>query len=101
MRADQAMAADRPGRHRETTMFLLFFSYGTKLKLRGDAGERACPHCHNTARWQRIERYRYLSVFLLRIARWHREQLDACPVCGYVEAHADSRSLTVPQPLHA
>ena len=86
------MGGTGSGRDRETTMFLLFFSYGTKLKLRGDAGERTCPHCHNTARWHRIERYRYLSIFFVRITRWRREQLDACPVCGYVEVQGDTRS---------
>jgi hypothetical protein len=68
-------------------MFFLFFGYGTKIKLIGASAERTCPRCHNTARWQRFEQWRYLSLFFVRVARWHREQLDACPVCGYAETH--------------
>ncbi len=66
-------------------MFFLFFGYGSKVRLRGAIDERTCPRCHNTARWQRFERWRYLSLFFVPVARWHREQLDACPVCGYAE----------------
>ncbi|MGZ4278978.1 MAG: zinc-ribbon domain-containing protein [Solirubrobacteraceae bacterium] len=71
-------------------MFFLFFGYGSKVRLRGAIAERTCPRCHNTARWQRLERWRYLSLFFVPIARWHREQLDGCPVCGYAEAHAET-----------
>lgn len=71
-------------------MFLLFFGYGSKVKPLGAAAERTCPHCHNTARWRHLERYRYLSLFFVRIARWHREELDACPVCGHAEAHVST-----------
>ncbi len=70
-------------------MFFLFIGYGTKLKLLGELAQRTCPRCHNTAPWRRLERYHYLSLFFLRVARWHREQLDACPVCGYGEARTD------------
>jgi endogenous inhibitor of DNA gyrase (YacG/DUF329 family) len=70
-------------------MIFLFFGYGTKVKLRGEGAERTCPRCHNTARWRHVESYRYLSLFFVRIVRWHREQLDACPICGHTEAHAD------------
>ena len=67
-------------------MLFLFFGFGTKLKQAGEAGERTCPRCHNTTRWQRLESHRYVSLFFLPIARWHRERLVACPVCGYGEA---------------
>ena len=30
-------------------------------------------------------------LFFVRIARWHHEQLDACPVCGYAETHPEAR----------
>jgi hypothetical protein len=66
-------------------MLFLFFGYGTKVKLLGESGERTCPRCHNTGPWHRLDRYRYLSLFFIRLARWHREALDACPVCGYAE----------------
>ena len=85
-------------------MLFLFFGYGTKLKLLGELGERACPRCHNTAAWSRLERYRYLSLFFVRLARWHREQLEACPVCGHAEAPAPAlRELREPArgPVHA
>ena len=75
-------------------MLFLFFGFGTKVKLLGHAAERTCPRCHNTARWQRLERYSYLSLFFVRLLRWHREQLDACPICGYGEAGAPA----VPSP---
>ena len=78
-------------------MFLLFFGYGTKVKLLGVAAERTCPRCHNTAAGHHLERYRYLSLFFVRIARWHREQLDACPVCGHAEARAGTRERSGPR----
>ena len=73
-------------------MFLLFFGYGTKLKMLGAAAERTCPRCRNTARWRHLERYRHLSLFFVRIARWRREELDARPMCGYAEAHVATRT---------
>ena len=73
-------------------MLLLFFGYGTKLRLLGELGERTCPRCHNTAAWSRLERYRYLSLFFVRLARWHTERLEACPVCGHTEAPAHAPS---------
>jgi hypothetical protein len=69
-------------------MLFLIFGYGTKRKLVRELGERTCPRCHNTTVWTRVERYRYLSLFFVRLARWHTEQLDACPVCGYAQAPA-------------
>ena len=76
-------------------MFLLFFSFGTKVRRTGVAGERICPRCHNTARWEQLERYRYVSLFFVRIARWRRERLVACPVCGYAELQPTTRSRRV------
>jgi hypothetical protein len=73
-------------------MFLLFFGYGAKVRRVGAAGERTCPHCRNTARWEQLERYRYLSLFFVRIARWRRERLVACPVCAYAELQPATRS---------
>ncbi len=81
------MADTANGRHAER-MFLLFFGYGTKVKARGVTDERRCPRCHNTTRWQHIERYRYLSLFFVRLARWKHENLDVCPVCGQTETPA-------------
>ena len=72
-------------------MFFLFFGSGSKVRLRGAIAERTCPRCHNTARWQRFERWRYLTLVFVPIARWHREQLDGCPVCGYAEAQAETQ----------
>jgi muconolactone delta-isomerase len=85
-------------------MLFLFIGYGTKLKLLGAVAERICPRCHNTASWRRLERYRYLSLFFVRVARWHREQLDACPVCGYAEARTDPPGAhrgSLADPVHA
>ena len=73
-------------------MLFLFFGYGIKVKLLGQLGERTCPRCHNTARWSRLERYRYLSLFFIRLVRWHTERLEACPVCGHTEAPAHTPS---------
>jgi endogenous inhibitor of DNA gyrase (YacG/DUF329 family) len=83
-------------------MFFLFFGFGTKVKLRGQAAERTCPRCHNTARWLQLERYRYVSLFFVRLLRWDREQLDACPICGHDEALPVSRRGAVrlsPEPV--
>ena len=85
-------------------MLFLFIGYGTKFKLLGELAERTCPHCHNTAAWRRLERYRYLSLFFVRVARWQREQLDACPICGHAEARTDPparRHEPVGHPVHA
>ena len=71
-------------------MIFLFFGFGTRVRLRGDSAERTCPRCRNTTRWRHLERYRYLSLFFVRVARWHCEQLDACPVCGHTETHAET-----------
>ena len=49
-------------------MFFLFFGYGTKVKVGGEAAERTCPNCHNTTRWRHLERYRYVSLFFVRWA---------------------------------
>jgi hypothetical protein len=75
-------------------MLFLFFGFGTRLELRAMGAERTCPRCHNTARWQHLERYRYVSLFFVRLLRWNREQLAACPICGYSEAGAPA----VPSP---
>jgi endogenous inhibitor of DNA gyrase (YacG/DUF329 family) len=80
-------------------MLFLFIGYGTKLKLLAELTERTCPRCRNTAAWQRLERYRYLSLFFVRVARWHRESLDACPVCGYAEARS-SRHQPLAKPVY-
>ena len=85
-------------------MLFLFIGYGTKLKLLGELAERTCPRCHNTTVWSRVERYRYLSLFFVRVACWQREQLDACPVCGHAEALTDPpgrRHEPVGDPVHA
>ena len=81
-------------------MFLLFLGYGTKVKVLGEGAERTCPRCHNTTRWRHLESYRYLSLFLVRIARWHREQLDACPVCGHALARVGARPGVTPAAVH-
>ena len=81
-------------------MFFLFFGFGTRVKRVGDAGERACPRCHNTTRWQQLERYRYLSLFFVRLARWHRENLAACPVCAYAELQPTAGAHRL-APVHA
>jgi RNA polymerase subunit RPABC4/transcription elongation factor Spt4 len=77
-------------------MLFLFFGYGSKVKALGPGGERTCPRCGNTATWQRLERYRYVSFFFVRVARWHRERVEACPVCGHgeaIETLRDSRAI--------
>jgi hypothetical protein len=72
-------------------MIFLFFGYGTKVKLVGEGAERTCPRCHNTSRWRHVGSYRYLSLFFVRIARRHREELDDCPVRAHTEVRADTR----------
>ncbi|HEX5898674.1 MAG TPA: zinc-ribbon domain-containing protein [Solirubrobacteraceae bacterium] len=84
-------------------MIFLLFGFATKVRLRGESAERTCPRCANTTRWRHFERYRYLSLFFVRVARWHREQLDACPVCGHIEPHAETHRHRPPfrRPAHA
>ena len=85
-------------------MLFLFFGYGTKFKLLGETRGTHLPALPQHRAWQHLERYRYLSLFFVRVARWHREQLDACPVCGHAEARTDPpgrRHEPMGEPVHA
>ena len=82
-------------------MFLLFFSLGTKAKDHGQLAARACPRCGNAAPWRRLEQYRYLSLFFVRILRWRREELAVCPICGHTEPLSRGHRPGVLTPAHA
>jgi zinc-ribbon family len=60
----------------------LLFGFGTKQKYLGPGQTRTCPRCSNTTQWERVRQFKQFSVFLVPIARWGRQQLETCPVCG-------------------
>ncbi|MGY1650553.1 MULTISPECIES: zinc-ribbon domain-containing protein [Geodermatophilus] len=62
-------------------MFLLF-GFGTKQKVLGPGEVRTCPRCGNTTQWTRIRQFRQFSLFFVPVARWRRETLEVCGVCG-------------------
>lgn len=68
-----------------STMFFLFFSYRTRVKVLGETAERQCPRCHNDVRPIHVRTYRVLSLFFVPLARWHQRELDTCPICGHAE----------------
>ncbi|MFQ1002814.1 zinc-ribbon domain-containing protein [Modestobacter sp. SSW1-42] len=64
-------------------MFFLF-GFGTKQTDLGPGEVRTCPDCGNTTQWARVRQSRQLTVFFVPVARWRREELEVCPVCGVV-----------------
>ena len=62
-------------------MFLLF-GFGTKQQHLGPGEVRTCPRCGNTTQWARIRQFHQFSVFFVPIARWRRQTLEVCGVCG-------------------
>ncbi len=62
-------------------MFLLF-GFGTKQKHLGPGAVRTCPRCSNTTQWARIRQFRQFSLFFVPVARWRRQTLEVCGVCG-------------------
>lgn len=79
---------DLSHRQRITVMFFLFFGYGTRIKVLGEAAGRRCARCHNDVRPLHTRSNRYLSLFFVPVLRWHRRELDTCPICGHAEPHA-------------
>lgn len=61
---------------------LFFFSYGLKQKHLGAGEVRACPRCHNTTQWARMREFKQISLFFIPVARWNRQQFEACGICG-------------------
>ena len=60
----------------------LFFGFGTKQQDLGPGDVRTCPNCGNTSQWMRVRQFRQLSVFFVPVARWRREYLEICGICG-------------------
>jgi len=61
---------------------LLLFGFGTKQKDLGPGDVRTCPRCGNTTRWARVRQFTQFTVFFVPIARWGRQQLEVCGICG-------------------
>ena len=62
-------------------MFLLF-GFGTKQRHLGPGDSRTCPRCHHTTRWARMRQYRQFTLFFVPVARWKRQELEVCGICG-------------------
>ena len=62
-------------------MFFLF-GFGTKQRELGPGEVRACPNCGNTSQWVRVRQFRQFSVFFVPVARWGRQHLEICGICG-------------------
>ena len=62
-------------------MFLLF-GFGTKHQHLGPGEVRTCPRCGNTTQWARVRQVKQFTVFFVPIARWGRQQLEVCGICG-------------------
>ena len=62
-------------------MFFLF-GFGSKQQDLGPGAVRACPNCGNTSQWQRLRQFRQVTVFFVPVARWGRQQLEVCGICG-------------------
>jgi endogenous inhibitor of DNA gyrase (YacG/DUF329 family) len=74
-------------------MIFLLFGGGTRFKLLGDVQSRDCPRCHNNTTWTRLRRFHEFTLFFIPIARWGRQELEACPICGEtVEVPRTSRA---------
>lgn len=73
---------------------MLFFLFGGGIRFRdqGPGQQRTCPRCANTATWQRLRRFRELTLFFVPIARWGRRDVESCLVCN------ETREL--PRPEH-
>ncbi|MCW2685035.1 MAG: uncharacterized protein JWP33_2948 [Blastococcus sp.] len=62
-------------------MFFLF-GFGTKQQDLGAGEVRTCPRCGNTSQWARMRQFSQFSVFFVPLARWGRQQLEVCGICG-------------------
>ena len=62
-------------------MFFLF-GFGTVQRDDGPGAVRTCPNCGNTTQWARIRQSRRLTVFFVPVARWGRQRLEVCGICG-------------------
>lgn len=59
-----------------------FFSFGVKQQDLGLGEVRTCPNCGNTTQWTRLRQVKQVTVFFVPIARWGRQQLEVCGICG-------------------
>ena len=62
-------------------MFFLF-GFGTEQQDLGPSDVRPCPNCGNTSQWHRVRQFRQVTVFFVPVARWGRQQLEVCGICG-------------------
>ena len=62
-------------------MFFLF-GFGTKQRHVGPGEVRTCPRCGNTTQWARMRRFKQFSLFFVPVARWGRQHLEVCGICG-------------------
>lgn len=62
-------------------MFLLF-GFGTKQQHLGPGDTRTCPRCRNTSRWARLRQYRQFTLFFVPLARWNKQEIEVCAICG-------------------
>ena len=62
-------------------MFFLF-GFGTKQQDLGPGEFRTCPRCGNTTQWARVRQVKQFPLFFVPIARWGRQHLEVCRVCG-------------------
>lgn len=62
-------------------MFFLF-GFGTKQRDLGPGQVRTCSNCGDTSTWARVRQFRQISVFFVPIARWGRQDLEICGICG-------------------
>jgi hypothetical protein len=70
----------RPAAYAGSVFFL--FGFGTKQQDLGPGEVRPCPHCGNTSQWVQVRQFRQLTVFFVPIARWGRQRLEVCGICG-------------------
>jgi hypothetical protein len=62
-------------------LFFLF-GYGIKQRQLGAGQTRTCPRCHNTSQWMRMQQFKQFSLFFVPLARWKRQHLEVCGICG-------------------
>ncbi len=60
----------------------LLFGFGDKQQELGPGEVRTCPNCGNTTQWARIRQFRQFTIFLVPVARWRRQVLEVCGICG-------------------
>lgn len=78
-------------------MLFLIFGGGLRLKERGEGQRRMCGRCHNETVWRALRSYRELTLFFIPVLRWHRRDIEACPVCGQVTEATEATALGRPR----